>query len=255
MSSLVTWQMLANPLFWLLPVCHREQFVRCVGAAKGNVQAKQHVMRVMQTWILVGALIISLFISMLDMDNSVMANKGETLYDQIFGFICIFGASCALMGPIVMNSIMYLCASSVSDENFDHFMAMGRGFIYLSELLTWGMCLACMLCFAFLGLIMFSDHADLPASFPGFNGMLMAWVSFGLIASLLFVVTYHINVLCAATIHGGLLSSNRDSDVEVWAHENENYGKVVDHIVREAVLYKDVEILMQHYIRIRGGKE
>jgi hypothetical protein len=189
------------------------------------------------------------------MGNSVMSALGETLYDQLFGFLCMFGAMCSLAGPILMNSIMYLCASSVSVENFDHFLVMSRPFLTVAETLTWSTCVGGMFCLSMLGLVLMTDHAELPEAWEILNSASVAWICFAAMIALFAFVVGHINILCAAVMHSGLLSSTRDSAVEVWAHEEANRATVVDSVVRRAIAHPEEEELMTYLNSIQGKPE
>lgn len=212
------------------------------------------MLRVLQSWILVGALLIGLFLGLLDMGASAAADA-ESLFDQILGFLCIFGAATALVGPIIMNSVMYLCASSVSTGNYDVLAAASRSFMQFSEALTWGMCFACMVCFSLLPFVIFADREALVEYAPpvdALNSRVCAWVCFALCGLLLFVMLLYCNTLCAAVMHSGMLCEHRLEDVDVWSGTHDSHEAVVDSIVRMALRHGRTEDLMAFLAEMRG---
>jgi hypothetical protein len=247
--------LLMTPSFFLFPYGHRDAFKRSVGAARGNEAARQHMLRLLQSWILVGALLVGLFISLLDMGAAAAADSGQTFFDQLFGYFCIFGAVASLGGPIIMNSVMYLCVSSTSSHNYDILAAISRRFMICAELLTWGMIVACMFCFSLLPFVIFADRESLNRFTPAlgiFNSQLLGWIVFGTIMALLTLIIYHINTLCVAAMHGGLFLEKRIENAQIWTGHDGSHGKVVDMIVRRALRNPTTEDLMITLSKERG---
>ena len=87
-----------------------------------------------------------------------MGNR--TVFDQFFGLTCILGAVFTLAGPVVMSSVLLLCASSVSCTNFDLFLAAAQPFRFVKELFTWLVCVSGMLALALLPFVFLADRAQ-----------------------------------------------------------------------------------------------
>jgi hypothetical protein len=151
-----------------------------------------------------------------------------------------------------MDSIMYLCASSVAPANFDIFLSSARAYMALAELLTWLVCVACMGCFALLPFVIFTDRAEFAMQVPALNSIECAWACFGLMMLLLLVVLFHVNTLCAAVMHGGLISQVRVLDVNVWSGRH-THREVVDAVVELALYHENKEDLMHYLSMLKTG--
>lgn len=62
--------LLANPLRCLVPLPHLEDFSTAIAAAKGNAELQQHVLRMRQSWVLIGSLLAAFFAALLTLGTS-----------------------------------------------------------------------------------------------------------------------------------------------------------------------------------------
>ena len=60
-------------------------------------------------------------------------NAPRTLVDQLQTLVCIVGAYFSFGGPVVMGTVIYVNAASVSVANFDLFLTAARGAMRMHE--------------------------------------------------------------------------------------------------------------------------
>ena len=141
---------LLRPINVMLPIDHQMAYKSAVGAAKGSGPLRQHVARLLETWILVGALNIGVTLTMLSFVRTSQWGSSateEAVQEQIFDWVCwaytvsCYSACCtALSGPIVLNAVLVTNTLACSDENFDLLLEAAKYVFLYADVLTAMMC-------------------------------------------------------------------------------------------------------------------
>lgn len=113
-----------------------------VGAARGNAELKQHMTHTLESWILVGSLILATDVGMLgiekqgwqapihfDIVDGASCEKILQWMSWAFALVCCLTGALCVLGPIVLGSVLTVNISACSDLNFDLFLEAGASTI------------------------------------------------------------------------------------------------------------------------------
>ena len=228
---------LLRPINVMLPIDHQMAYKSAVGAAKGSGPLRQHVARLLETWILVGALNIGVTLTMLSFVRTSQWGSSateEAVQEQIFDWVCwAYTVSCysacitALSGPIVLNAVLVTNTLACSDENFDLLLEAAKYVFLYADVLT------AMMCYSLASALLLLPFIVL-------NHLLTASILSGLCVITLMATVYSINLVSTLTVYGGLLSANRPCNARPWNFRSKRDGremhvKVVDALVRKSL--------------------
>ena len=188
-----------------------------VGAARGNQELKQHITRTLETWVLVGSLILATVFGMLGIEKQgwqapihVDIVDDETCMQILAWLAWVYGLSCCVtgaltvLGPIIVGSVLAVNISSCSDLNFDLFLEAGASTFRFNERLVVLMLYSLSLQFLLLPFVVQQN------------------VLVGLIIDIPLLLLagcmlYHINLVSAVNLRGGLFSdAERACAVRPW---------------------------------------
>jgi len=241
---------------FIWPVDHREAFRRAIGAANGNAEVQAHVLRILETWMLVGALTAA-FVAALASCSSERGDEQSSLFDQLQMIACICCAAAAFCGPVITGSVLYINASATSVENFDLFLVASQSASQFNEMLIIIMSYSVTgsLCLSIPQLI--ADPALMPSKSEVVAG---PWFCCSFAALVLLIAIYtivEINTLSTISMHSGIFSRKRACNLTLWTQQGGlTCSKLLlDRLVRNCLNHKSEDEIIRELARLRFEHE
>ena len=235
----------------VFPIDHQVEFYLAVGAAKGKKALKEHVMQLLTSWTLVSSLIFGAALAMVDSFQSYAWHNetGHSEYIRVAGSVgttlSVGTAFCALVGPIVMGSVLLNNCKACGDVNFDLLIRSCQAAFTFNEVL--------IVCMCYGGLL-----AVIALLWVVIENALIALVSTCVALMIILKLIYHINTLSAVNLYGGLMHEERRAlpDVAIFDYNMEDREsarqQITDSLVRKTLSYDSEWQMLSDYTRLRA---
>ncbi|KAL3894001.1 MAG: hypothetical protein SGPRY_013932, partial [Prymnesium sp.] len=231
----------------VMPLDHQSEFYLSVGAAKDNAALKDHVITILGSWTLVGVLIVGVAVSMIDFvqPSSIAITMAHTWRLELFYFgICWFTACSALIGPVLLGSVLLTNSRACAEINFDLFMIACRPIFIFNEACLVATCWGLVILFALLAWVTQENvylATVLTVAYLGCTTLMLVFI----------------NMSTALNVHGDLLVDKRAAPIRTFQFNTKDalrteQKEVVRTLVANAMGHPDGTTMLHNYAWASG---